>query len=181
MPQCLKEGLIRCLQDNQGIFAWSAEDMPRIDPSIVCHRLNIAPDAKPIRQKRRPSSDEKRQAITAETRKLLKAGFIRRVQYPEWLTNVVLVPKKGGKSRMYVDFRELNKACPKDSFPLPKIDQLVDSTASCQLLSFLDAYLGYNQIPMVKEDEEKTSFITELGLFCYRVMPFDLKNAGATY
>ncbi|XP_024046441.1 uncharacterized protein LOC112100831 [Citrus clementina] len=89
--------------------------------------------------------------------------------------------KTNGKWRMCVDFTDLNKVCPKDSFPLPKIDQLVDSTAGHGLLSFMDAFSGYNQIPMYEQDEESTAFITNHGLFCYRVMPFGLKNAGATY
>ena len=80
-----------------------------------------------------------------------------------------------------MDFTDLNKACPKDSFPLPRIDQLVDVTAGHELLSFMDAYSGYNQIRMNKADEEKTAFTTDQGLYCYKVMPFGLKNAGATY
>ena len=112
---------------------------------------------------------------------MLAAGFIREVHYLEWLANVVLVKKVNGKWRMCVDFTDLNKACPKDSFPLPRIDQLVDSTAGHKLLTFMDAFSGYNQIRMVEEDQEKTSFITSQGLYCYKVMPFGLKNAGATY
>ena len=80
-----------------------------------------------------------------------------------------------------MDFTNLNKACPKDSFPLPRIDQLVDSTARHKLLTFMDAFSGYNQIKMTKEDQEKTAFIMSQGLYCYKVMPFGLKNAGATY
>ena len=80
-----------------------------------------------------------------------------------------------------MDFTDLNKACPKDSYPLPRINQLVDSTAGHRLLSFMDAFSGYNQINMDEEDQEKTSFITSQGLFCYKVIPFGLKNAGATY
>ena len=101
--------------------------------------------------------------------------------YPEWLANVVLVKKANGKWRMCVDFTDLNKVCPKDSFPLPRIDQLMDSTAGHKLLTFIDAFSGYNQIKMAKEDQEKTAFITSQGLYCYKVMPFGLKNAGATY
>ena len=111
----------------------------------------------------------------------MTAGFIREVYYPEWLTNVVLVKKANGKWRMCVDFTDLNKACPKDSFPLPRIDQLVDSTAGHKLLTFMDAFSGYNQIRMAEEDQDKTTFITSQGLYCYKVMPFGLKNAGATY
>ena len=82
---------------------------------------------------------------------------------------------------MCVDFINLNKACPKDNYPLPRVDVLVDSTARHQLLSFMDAFLGYNQTRMHEADQEKTSFVTKQGLFCYKVMPFGLKNAGVTY
>ncbi|XP_024037570.1 uncharacterized protein LOC112097200 [Citrus clementina] len=146
-----KQELVKYLQAHADVFAWTHEDMPGIDPEVACHRLAI------------------------------KKGFIREVNYPEWISNVVLVKKANSKWRMCVDFTDLNKACPKDSFPLPKIDQLVDSTAGHGLLSFMDAFSGYNQIPMYEPDEESTAFITNQGLFCYRVMPFGLKNAGATY
>ena len=116
-----------------------------------------------------------------EIQKKLSVGFISVVQYPEWLANVFPVPQKDGKVRVFVDFRNLNKASPKDDFPLPHIDMLVDSTAGQALLSFMDGFSGYNQIMMAPEDREKTSFITEWGTYCYRVMPFGLKDAGATY
>ena len=92
-----------------------------------------------------------------------------------------MVRKSNGKWRMCVDFTDLNKACPKDDFPLPRIDQLVDSTAGCEVLSFLDAYSGYHQINMCLDDEEKTAFITPFGIFCYVKMPFGLKNAGVSF
>ena len=92
-----------------------------------------------------------------------------------------MVRKANGKWRMCIDFTGLNKACPKDSYPLPRIDTLVDSTARNQLLSFMDAFSSNNQIKMEEVDQEKTSFVTSQGLFCYKVMPFGLKNAGATY
>ena len=111
----------------------------------------------------------------------MSVGFIQEVYYPDWLVNVVLVKKANGKWRMCVDFTSLNKACPKDSFPLPRINQLVDSIAGHKLLTFMDAFSGYNQIKMAKEDQEKTFFITSRGLYCYKVMPFILKNAGAIY
>ena len=113
--------------------------------------------------------------------KLFAANCIREVHYSEWLANVVMVKKANGKWRMCVDFTDLNQACPKDSFPLPRIDQLVDSTDRHKLLTFMDAFSGYNQILMAEEDQEKTAFVTSQGLYCYRVMRFGLKNAGATY
>ncbi|KAL0395197.1 UNVERIFIED_CONTAM: Pro-Pol polyprotein [Sesamum latifolium] len=111
----------------------------------------------------------------------MAAGHIEEIQFPKWLSNVVLVPKPGGKWRMCIDFRDLNKACPKDFYPLPRIDQLVDSTSGCELLSMMDASQGYHQIMLAPEDRKKVSFITSEGTFCYVAMPFGLKNAGATY
>ena len=99
-------------------------------------------------------------AIAEEVRKLLEADFIREVYYPDWLANVVMVKKANEKWRMCVDFTDLNKACPKDSYLFPRIDTLVDSTARNQLLSFMDAFSGYNQIKMEEADQEKTSFVT---------------------
>ena len=116
-----------------------------------------------------------------EVRKLLVAGFIREVYYPDWLANVVMVKKSNGKWMMCVDFMDLNRACPKDNYLLLQIDTLVDSTTRHELLSFMDAFSGYNQIKVNEEDQEKTSFVTSQGLFCYKVMPFELKNAGAMY
>ena len=103
------------------------------------------------------------------------------VEYPEWLANVVPVPKQDGKVRVYVDFQDLNKASPKDDFPLPHIDMLVDSTTGHSMLSFMNGFSGYSQILMAPEDMEKTSFITKWGTYYYRVMPFGLKKVGATY
>ena len=112
---------------------------------------------------------------------LLKVGFIREIKHPKWLANVVVVRKKGGKWRVSVDYKNLNKACLKDSFPLPRIDHIVDASAKYGMLSFLEAFSGYHQISIHLPDAEKTAFITPHRLFCYNVMQFGLKNAGATY
>ena len=113
--------------------------------------------------------------------KLLAVGFIREVEYPNWLANIVVVPKKRGKWRVYIDYTNLNDICPKDSFPLSRIDQIVDATVGHGMLSFIDVFSGYHQIPMFQLDEEKIAFVTPHGLYCYRVMSFGLKNARATY
>ncbi|CAL2270497.1 unnamed protein product [Prunus armeniaca] len=176
-----KVELTTFLHNNKDIFAWSPSDMPGIDPNIICHRLHVNPTCKLVAQKRRNFAPE-RVAIEAEIDKLLAAGFIEKVSYSEWLANVVLVAKREkGKWRVCVDYTDLNKACPKGNFPLPRIDQLVDSTSGNQLLSFMDAYFSYNQILMHEDDKAKASFIIERGTYCYKVMPFGLKNAGATY
>lgn len=119
-------------------------------------------------------------ALKEEVQRLISNGFIREAMYPKWISNLVLVKKSNCIWRVCIDFSNLNQVCPKDSFPLPRIDQLVESTAGHELLSFMDDS-GYNQIPLHPVDEEYTSFITNRGLYCYKVMPFDLKNAGATY
>ena len=155
--------------------------MPGIDPNVITHRLNVYPSSKPIWQKKRVFTPERDNAIKEEVQKLIIAKFIWEVYYPDWLANVVMVKKANGKWRMCVDFTNLNKTCPKDSYPLLRMDQLVDSTAGHKLLSFMDAFFGYNQIRMDDANQEKTSFVTSQGLFCYKVMPFGLKNAWATY
>ena len=155
--------------------------MKGIDPSVTTHELNVDPTFKPIRQKRRKLGPERSKAINEEVDRLLNAGSITELKYPELLANPVVVKKKNGKWRVCVDFTDLNKACPKDSFPLPHIDRLVESTAGNELLTFMDAFSGYNQIMMHPDDREKTAFITDRGIYCYKVMSFGLKNAGATY
>ena len=116
-----------------------------------------------------------------EVNKLLATNSIREVYYPECLVNVVIVKKANGKWKMCVNFTDLNNACPKDSFPLPQIDQLVDSMAGHKLLTFMDAFSKYNQIQMVEKDQEKIAFLTNQEFYYYKVMPFGLKKAGATY
>ncbi|KAI5326856.1 hypothetical protein L3X38_035930 [Prunus dulcis] len=144
------------------MFAWSPSDMPGIDPNIICHRLHVNPACKPVAQKRRNFAPKRVAIIEVEIDKLLATGFIEEVSYSEWLANVVIVAKQEKSEwRVCVDYTDLNKACPKNNFPLSRIDQLVDSTSGNQLLSFMDAYSGYNQILMHEDDKAKTSFIRE--------------------
>ena len=124
--------------------------MPGIPREIAEHALRLVPGSKPTKQRLRRFDDEKCRAIGEEITKLLAAGFIKEVYHSDLLANLVLVKKKTEKWRMCVDYTGLNKVCPKDHFPLPRIDQIVDSTSGCKILSFLDAYSGYHQI-MMKE------------------------------
>ncbi|KAA3469462.1 Retrovirus-related Pol polyprotein from transposon opus [Gossypium australe] len=153
--------LVQFLKAYSDVFAWSAADMLGID------LLNVLPEAKLVKKK------NMRQEVT----KLLSTGFIREVEYLDWVSNMVMV-KKNGKWRMCIDSTNLNKACSKDSFPLPSIDRLVDASAGHKFMSFMDAFLGYNQILFDQDDQEKITFITNERLFYYRVMPFGLKNIG---
>jgi hypothetical protein len=173
--------LVDFLRANAEVFAWSLSDMPGIPRDVAEHSLDIRAGARPVKQSLRRFDEEKRRAIGEEVHKLLAAGFIKEVFHPKWLANPVLVKKKDGKWRMCVDYTGLNKACPKVPYPLPCIDQIVDSTAGCETLSFLDAYSGYHQIKMKESDQLATSFITPFGMYCYTIMQFGLRNAGATY
>ncbi|KAA3483746.1 reverse transcriptase [Gossypium australe] len=149
-----RQDLVELLQEFKDVFARSYQDMPGLSTNIVVHRLPIREECKPVQQR------------------------LRRMRL-----DVILKIKdeKDGKVRMCVDYRDLNRASPKDNFHLPHIDTLVDNTAGYSLFSFMDGFSGYNQIKMHLEDMEKTTFITLWGTFCYKVMPFGLKNAGATY
>ena len=118
--------------------------MPGIDPSVITHHLNVYPSSKLVCQKKRVFAPERDNDNKEEVQKLTTTQFIQEVYNPDWLANVVMVKKANGKWRMCVDFTDLNKAYPKDNYPLPHIEQLVDSTASHQLLSFMDAFSGYN-------------------------------------
>ena len=155
--------------------------MVGINSTVASHKLNIIPAAKPIKQKVRCFHLDHHQIIKTEVDNLLRAGFIREVKYLEWLANMVVVPKKGGKWQVCVDYTNLNEACPKDSFPLPRMNQIVDAAAGHEILSFMDAFSGHHQIHMNLPDIEKKTFITSYGLYCYDVIAFGLKNAGATY
>ena len=155
--------------------------MPGIPWEVTEHALRLIPGLKPAKQRLHRFDDERRKAIGEEIAKLLAAKFIREVFHSDWLTIPVLVKKKIGKWRMCIDYTGLNKACPKDHSHLPRIDQIVDSTSSCEIHSFLDAYSGYHHIMMKESDQLATSFITSYGSYCYITMPFSLKNVGATY
>jgi hypothetical protein len=146
------------------------------------HSLNVDPKATPKQQHLRRFADDRRHAIKKELAKLLMAGFIREVFHLEWLANPVLIRKKNiNEWRMCVDYTDLNRHCPKDPFGLPWIDQVIDSTAGCDMLCFLDYYSWYHQIAIKEEDQEKTTFITLFSAYCYTTMSFGLKNVGATY
>jgi hypothetical protein len=156
--------------------------MSGVPRELVEHRIDANEGSKPIKQWLRRFSPNKKEAIKKEITKLMAANFIGEILHPDWLANLVLVQKKNTTEwRMCVDYTDLNKHCPKDLFWLPRIDQIIDSTAGSALLSFLDCYSGYHQIALREEDQSNTSFITPFGAYCYKTMSFGLENAGATY
>jgi len=168
------------LIDNVDLFAWTTSYMPGGSPNIITHRLSVYKEAKLFTKKKRKMGKEKHDVACKEAGKLVKAGFIKRGHYT-WLSNVVMIKKSNGKWRMCTDYTKLNKACPKDSYPLPSIDCLVDGAVGHHTLGFLDAYSGYNQIQIHPRDKEKIAFTTDCVNFYYGAMSFGLKNVGATY
>ena len=140
--------MIVYLKENAYLFAWSAADVPGIDPNVACHQLTVDPSVSVVAQRRRKQSPEKSEAAEKVVKDLLEANFIFEAKYTTWLSNVVLVKKSNGKWRLCVDYTDLNRAFPKDAYPLPNIDKLVDNSSGYRLLSFMDAYSGYNQIPI---------------------------------
>ncbi|GJX00090.1 reverse transcriptase domain-containing protein [Tanacetum coccineum] len=155
--------------------------MTAVPRHIAEHRLNVREGCSPVRQKKRSQAPERNKAIQEEVEKLVDVEIMKEVHYHSWLSNPVMVKKHDDSWRMCVDFNDLNKACPKDGYPLLEIDWKVESLCGYPFKCFLDAYKGYHQIKMAKKDEEKKTFITSQGVFCYSKMSFGLKNAGATY
>jgi len=144
LDPAVDEALRTFLRENWEIYAWHPSDMPRIPRRLVEHNLNIFKGFKQVKQTLRQFSEPKRRAMGEELAKLLEAGFIREIMHTEWLAYVVMVPKKDKSQQLCVDFKDLNKACPKDPFPLPRIDQIMDATAGHDTLCFLDAYSRYH-------------------------------------
>ena len=146
------------LQLNADVFAWTHADMTGISPTHASHRLNVAPFSKSVKQKVRCFHPDLHLVIQTEVDNLLQNGFIIAVKQPDWLAIVVVVPKKGNKWRVYVDYTDLNDACPKDSFPLPRIDQIVDASAGYGMLSFLDASRDITRSPCTPQIQKKKIF-----------------------
>ncbi|KAL0433546.1 UNVERIFIED_CONTAM: hypothetical protein Slati_2688900 [Sesamum latifolium] len=152
--------------------------MPGLDRKVAVHHLSVKKGARPVKQGQRRFRSELIPLIETEVNKLIKVGFIREVKYPMWISSIVPVKKKNGQIRVCFDFRDLNNACPKDDLPLPIAELMIDATTGQEALSFMDGSSGYNQIRMAPADEELTTFRTPKGIYCYKVMPFGLKNAA---
>nr|ABA97979.2 retrotransposon protein, putative, unclassified [Oryza sativa Japonica Group] len=174
--------LIEFLKEFRDCFAWEYYEMPGLSRSIVEHRLPIKPGVRPRQQPPRRCKANMLEPVKAEIKRLYDAGFIRPCRYAEWVSRIVPVIKKNGKVRVCIDFRDLNKATPKDEYPMPVADQLVDAASGNKILSFMDGNAGYNQIFMAGEDIHKTAFGCPgaTGMFEWVVMTFGLKSAGAT-
>lgn len=183
IPEEFKVRIVKLLKEYKDCFAWDYNEMPGLDRKVVELKLPIRLDKKHVKQIPRRFEPQILPKIKEEIERLLKCGFIRPARYVDWLANVVPVKKKNGTIRVCIDFRDLNLATPKDEYPMPVAEILVDSAVGFEYLSVLDGYSGYNQIFIAEEDIPKTAFRCPGALGCYEwiVMPFGLKNAGATY
>ena len=175
--------LIALLKEYKDCFAWDYHEMPGLSRNLVEHRLPMKQGCRPMKQSPRRFVLEVVLKIKDEVEKLLKVKFIRTTRYVDWLSNVVPVVKKNGKLKVCIDFRNLNTATPKDEYPIPIADMLVDSASCHEILSFMDEDSGYNQIFIAEDDMSKTAFRCPgaIGTYEWVVMPFGLKNVGATY
>ena len=144
-------------------------------------RIELKDGMKPVRQRLRRMGQEQMQALREEVDKLLKADFIRPVDTAEWVSPTVVAPKKDGRWRVCVDFKPLNAATKKDPYPLPFIDEILDTVAGYERYSVCDGFSGYFQLQIAPEDQKKTTFITPWGCFCYKVLPFGLTNGPTSY
>ena len=158
MPLLENEQLVDLLRRNVDVFVQDAYKALELEPNFICHHLNVNPSIIPKRQPPRRPSKEHVEVVKSEVTKLKQARAIKEVFYPQWLANTVVVKKKTGKWRVCMDFIDLNKACPKDPFPMPRIDQLVDATVGHPRMSFLDAFQGYHQIPLALDDQENSFY-----------------------
>src|ERR1044072_7034820 len=179
----LKNEMVCLLKEFKDCFAWDYNEMPGLSRDLVEHRLPIRQDKRSVKQAPRRFAPEVVLKIKEEIERLLRSKFIRTARYVDWLANVVPVIKKNGTLRVCIDFRDLNAATPKDEYLMPVADMLVDSAAGHEYLSLLDGYSGYNQIFIAEEYVPKMAFRCPgaLGTYEWVVMPFGLKNAGATY
>jgi hypothetical protein len=179
----LREPMITLLKEYADCFAWNYTERPGLDRSIAEHQLPLKSGFRPFQQRARQMKTDVLIEVKKEVEKMLEAGFIRACRYAKWISSIVPMQKKDGRWRVCVDFRDLNRATPKDEYPMPVAEILINAAAGHKILSFMDGNAGYNQIFMAPEDIHKTAFRVPgaVGLFEYVVMTFGLKNAGATY
>jgi hypothetical protein len=163
------------------VFAWTYKDLRTYDTNIIEHKIPLKEEAKPFRQKLRQINPMLLLVMEREVKKLLDAQIIMPLRYSEWVANLVPVRKKSGEIRLCVDFRNLNRSSKKDNYPLPKMEHILQRVTGASRISMIDIFSRYNQISVLPEDREKTTFTTPWGTFMYAKMPFGLMNVGATF
>ncbi|MCO5563877.1 hypothetical protein L7F22_017528 [Adiantum nelumboides] len=177
-----KKRLIDTLKQYKDVFAlWSYKDLKGVDPSICQHMIPLKSDAKPSRQRSYTYNETFARTIKEEIDKLKEAEFIYEIEHTDWVSQIVMVHKKNGKLRVCVNLKKVNNATIRDNYPFPIIDHVIERVAGREAYSFLDRFLGYNQLAIKPHDQHKIAFAIEWGIFAYRVMPFGLTNEPATF
>ncbi|GKC54016.1 reverse transcriptase domain-containing protein [Tanacetum coccineum] len=193
--QADKEDILICVDAKEklvahtDVFAWTTAHMTGVPRTIMVggeifnteHRVNESKHVEPVKQKKGSMSPERNEAIHTKVEELTKTNVLREVKYQTWVSNPVIAKKADGRWKLWIDFTDINKACPKENHPLPATESKVEDIHQHRFKCFLDTYKGYHQIPIAKKDKEKTAFYTREGVFCYKRLPFGLKNARATY
>ena len=173
--------LISTLKEYRDVFAWTYKDLKGVDPAICQHTIPMRDDAKPSKQRPYTYNENFANKIKEEIDKLSDAEFIFEIEHTEWVSPIVVVPKKNGKLRVCVNLKKVNAATVRNHYPLPITDHVLERVAGKKAYSFLDGFSGYNQVSIDEKDQHKTAFATEWGVFAYRVMPFGLTNAPTTF
>ena len=163
------------------MFAWSYKDLKGVEPAVCQHTIPLRDDAKPSRQRPYLYNENYAMKIEEEINRLREAGFIYEIEHTEWVSPLVVVPKKNGKLRVCVNLKKVNAATIRDHYPLPITDHVLERVAGAEAYSFLDGFSGYNQLSIALEDQHKMAFAIEKGTFAYKVMPFGLTNAPLTF
>ena len=173
--------MIETLEKYRDVFAWSYKDLKGVEPSVCKHTIPMREDAKPRKQRPYTYNDTFAKKIKEEIDKLLEADFIYEIEHTDWVSPIVVVPKKNGKLRVCVNLKQVNAATIRDNYPLPITNHVIERVVGKAAYSFLDGFSGYNQVSIDPKDQHKTTFAMEWGIFAYRVMPFGLSNAPATF
>jgi ribonuclease HI len=176
-----RDEYVELLKEFVDVFSWTYEDLRTYDTSIIEHKIPLKEESKPFRQKLRQINPMLLPIMEKEVKKILDAQIIIPLRYSEWVANLVPVRKKNGEIRLCVDFRNLNRSSKKDNYPLPKMEHILQRVTGASRMSMIDGFSGYNQVSVLPEDREKTTFTTPWGTFMYAKMPFGLMNAGETF
>ncbi|MCO5553962.1 hypothetical protein L7F22_007488 [Adiantum nelumboides] len=173
--------LIATVKQYKDVFAWSYKDLKGVEPSICQHTIPLKSDAKPSKQHPYTYNETFARKIKEEIDKLKEAEFIYEIEHTDWVSPIVVVPKKNKKLRVCVNLKKVNTATIRDSYSLPITDHVIERVAGREAYSFLDGFSSYNQLAIKPEDQRKMAFATKWDIFAYRVMPFGLTNAPATF
>ena len=173
---------MKTLKEYRDVFAWTYKDLKGVDPTICQHTtIPMKEDAKPTRQRPYTYNNTFAKKIKEEIDKIKEAEFIYEIKHTDWVSPIVVVPKKNGKLQVCVNLKKVNAATIRDNYPLPIIDHVLERVAGKEAYSFLDGFSGYNQVSIDPKDQHKIAFAMEWGIFAYRIMPFGLTNVLATF